>query len=42
MLSKERKLYQYKYDRDSWHYGHLLEWRLFLIFSGKFAVVLDF
>ena len=42
MLSKEKKLYQYKCDRDSWHHGHLLEWRLFLIFSGKLAVVLDF
>jgi hypothetical protein len=42
MLSNEKKLYQYKRDRDSWHHGNLLEWRLFLIFSGKLAVVLDF
>ena len=42
MLSNEKKLYQYKRDRDSWHHGNLLEWRLFLIFSGKVAVVLDF
>jgi hypothetical protein len=35
MLSNEKKLYQYKYDRDRWHHGNLLEWRLFLIFSGS-------
>ena len=42
MLSNEKKLYQYKCDRDRWHHGNLLEWRLFLIFSGKLAVVFDF
>ena len=41
MLSNEKKLYQYKCDRDRWHHGNLLEWRLFLIFSGKLAVVFD-
>ena len=39
MLSNDRKLYQYKRDHDSWHHGNLLEWHLFLIFSGKVAVL---